>query len=427
MTPLIQLSQDQRLQISSQCESFFLQIKINDNFRELYNNLIILTSKRNSKELWCFITACCKAIRYDSVGSQLTLDRKNYSTANKIHKRSISQKRMIDLLEDLEKHNLIDMYTGYSTKDFSMMSCFIMKDRLIEIIPVVASKQHSLERNPNDYIQIKNYLTGQLVDNHKGFKGIGLLKMEMTEYNSLLERQIITIDNRKVNVCYKRVFADNLNSAGRFYSMNGFINENSNLRQTIKINDNSVTEIDLCSLHPRIYYTLLGIKLAKTWEPYNIEQGVVRVYPGGEHQARVLCKIAMMCILYAKNVRGAISAVIDKITKDRVLPVDKQSFNLIDMNYKGSYSRLIDALIEHNKEISSQFFKEDGWKKLQHIDSRLCSKVLKDFTEKGLTCLPYHDSWVVEEHNQDLLIDSMRSSWRSVFGTTLNFKYSVEF
>ena len=81
------------------------------------------------------------------------------------------------------------------------------------------------------------------------------------------------------------------------------------------------------------------MRLSNSWEPYGIPEGTIVCQRGGEEQLRALCKLGVMCILYAKTKRGAISAIIDKIKND------KNSFNLLDMSKPGSYSNLIEALI----------------------------------------------------------------------------------
>jgi len=407
----------ERINISFQCEHFFLQVKPSKKIMDVFNLLITFTDKRNRSELWCILTACLRANRYHSKGSQLSLDPKKYAIANKIHKQRLSITRMHRLISDLEDAGMITMYKGFKG---SMMSCFLMSDTLEGMMPNVPDKEVLL-RTPDEFIEIKDYTTGEKVTDCRGHQGVALIKEDMTEYNKLLNNHTITIDNKKANVCYKRVFANSLNGGGRFYTLNGFMNNKSYLRKTIKIDGNCVTEVDYCNLHPRILHVLNGEKLSPTWEPYAIPDDIIPHTASGKAQLRNLCKLGMMCILYSKSKRGAISAIVDKVRKD------KESYNLLDMSEKGSYTRIIETLIEKNSLIKDSFFDEDGWKKLQHIDSKLCTYIIKKFTRLGKVCLPYHDSWVVVKEDQQLLIDSMREAWFNVFSTEMNFKYKVEF
>ena len=228
-----ELTLQERLNISLQCEHYFLQVKTSKKIIDVFNLLITFTDKKNYSELWCILTACLRANRYNSKGSQLSLDPEKYTTANKIHKQRLSITRMKRLINDLEISGMITMYKGFNNKKESMMSCFLMSDTLEGMMPNIPDKEVLL-RSPDDYVELKDYRTGKKVTDFRGYNGVSLIKSDMTEYNNLLDNHTITIDNKEANVCYKRIFADNLNGGGRYYTLNGFMNTKSELRETIQ-------------------------------------------------------------------------------------------------------------------------------------------------------------------------------------------------
>lgn len=249
-----------------------------------------------------------------------------------------------------------------------------------------------------------------------------MIMSDMKKLNDFISTQIITINGITRQFTYIRIFADNLQGAGRFYTDNGFMNYESHLRQTITINGETVTEVDLCNLHPRCVYTIKGVKLPEMWDAYCLDDNLL--VGSCRKQLRKLAKKAMMCCLYSEDKEGALKSLYYEYNKNK----HKDGlYSDVDIKSKKECKLILDNLEIIHERISDWFYQPNGWKRLQNIDSRLCSYVVNQMTYRKEVCLPYHDSWVVCERNRDLLISLMEESWVSLFGNNVNFKYEVEF
>ena len=83
-----------------------------------------------------------------------------------------------------------------------------------------------------------------------------------------------------------------------------------------------------------------------------------------------------------------------------------------------SYSNYVDHIIRVHEPIKEYFFTGYG-KELQRADSDIAEKVLVKLLNKGIVCLPVHDSFVVR--NQDIapLIKAMNEASMEYLGFRL--------
>lgn len=424
MINLIQLGWKERIEISLQCEDFYLQSKRVAKFNPLHKRLVGVVGAGYTKELWVFITAACKALKYGCKGSKFALSSKRYYEANKKYNLNISQTKTKLLLNKLEDVGLIRFYKGFKDIDggWSMSSCFIMSESLIEMIPEDTAKRYALVRQPEDYVKIKDYTRMSYITDMRGYSGVRMIMEDMKKFNDFLNEQVITIESVVRKFTYIRIFADSLDGAGRFYTSNGFMNYESYLRRTITINGESVTEVDLSNLHVRCAYTINGVKLKQEWDAYTIDENLLQ--GSCRKQLRTLIKKAMMCCLYSDGKKHALSSLYYEYNKNKH---NDGLYSNVVIKSKEDCRLLLNHLESMHKKISNWFYQPNGWKKLQNIDSRLCSYVINQMVYHKEVCLPYHDSWVVCERNRGLLIKLMEDSWVNLFGSNVNFKYEVEF
>ncbi|AUR86350.1 hypothetical protein NVP1084O_143 [Vibrio phage 1.084.O._10N.261.49.F5] len=424
MINLIELSWEERVEISLLCENFYIQSKKINKFKPLHKRLLEVVGKEYTKELWVFITAACKAVRYGNKGSKFPLSAKRFYEANKKYKLNISAEKTSKMLKTLVAKNYIQMYKGFKDIDsgWSMVSCFIMSDELLDMIPEDIAKQYALVRQKEDYVRIKDYKSNTYLTDFKGHSGIRMVMSDMTSLNNFIEKQEIFIDGKQVRFTYVRIFADNLKGAGRIYSCNGFMNYESYLRKTITINGENVTECDYSTIHPRIIATLKGIQLPVDWDAYQLSEGLLE--GSCRKQLRRLAKKAMMCCLYADSINTAKKSLYKEFNMNKYKGADYDKVKISNINDCVS---ILEDLQHNNPELDGWFYKPDGWKVLQNLDSRLCNFILKEMVHREEVCLPYHDSWVVCERNRELLITLMDKAWISLFGNNVNFKYDIEF
>ena len=412
------LTKKDKIDLFLSCEDFYPKARKLRGHTEQYGKLESVVGVGFTNEIWCVVNSVTKAMRYGRTGTQMPRRGSIYSESNKMFKghMKLSKNKMMKLLDILEDEGYLEIFKGHNNVVEAIHSRVVYTEKMLSMFNVETVKKYGIERSLDEYVMVKDYTTDTLVKDKSKLKGIDLLRKEMKKYNEFLSEQEIIIDGVVRNICYKRIFADDLDGAGRFYTLDGFLNLAKELRSEMVINSEPTTEVDLCNLHPRIYYTLKGIKVDEDFEPYYVcpvKYGVKDLI-----KWRSFCKLGLLCVLYAKQKNSATNALRAKLS------------DLVE--YKGlikatDCKNIIQDLIERNKKISDYFFNKDGWKYLQNIDSRIVSYVVKKFTEDQEVCLPYHDSFVVTVNNRDRLRDYMGQAWKSVLGTNLNFKCEVEF
>lgn len=441
MIESINLTHDNRIQLARKAEPFFLAYKKDDAFSGTFKNIKSAIPpklvKRLEPEIWTLISATTQTIRYDSDACQLTMNKNNYTTANKITKKKISLDRMKQLIEILESQGFVTMYKGYYIKDSdargvlkSMNSIIEFHDSWLQMFDVIRCRTQGTARN-YEYVILKDK-NGKLMST-KGLRGIGVEKALLGDWNKLLEQTHITIDGDKVTPLYTTVFNNgSLDLGGRLYA-GSFSTEAHELRSTITINGNPTCEVDYKNNHFRILYNEYGVEYQQ--DAYAME------CPDGwdSKELRLAAKFAGLMMLNAKSKTTAKKALLQKLNKceyfnkagekvaknsgdvDKVVPVFSNIPKTMEtVNY------VVSKLEEAHKVIADHFYKAE-WDRLQNKDSLMAKQVVKSFTSRGTAVLTYHDSFVCESKYINLLIQTMQEAWEIVLGDSKGFDYDVEF
>lgn len=343
------------------------------------------------KEVSVINSMSASAKRHGLRGCQVSLDKTTYTAANKLTKQGISYTKTKRLLELMDNDGLITLCVGYwdFVEGRGVSSFFIIEeeyDDMWEGVDTSGAMARQMES-----IIIRDSNTKQAL-NTRPFKGVTLLRQNVEAYNKLLAQNTITINGEPVDLSYKRVFHDSLKGSGRYYSTNAFQTIKKETRQEILINGWPTAELDYSAIHPRILYTLEGIRLDKEWSPY-----------GEGSDERDLRKVCLLIMLFSRNRQSALHETADK--------------------HKISYTKaeaIMCRLEVHNAQISKHFYQKDLWKALQHYDSLIASEVLAICMSRNIVTLPYHDSFRVEEDYTEILQGAMFEAWKKVLGNTHN-------
>lgn len=344
------------------------------------------------KEIGMINSLVASGRRYGLKGSEISLDQNSYTQANKITKQGISYTKTKRLLTQMDADNLITLYIGYwDAQDESGVSSFFIVNPEYEDMWAGVDVSCAMKKE-EDTIVIRDSKTKISLPT-RSFRGVKLLREDLDKYNKLLSKHTVLVGDEVVDVSYKRVFHDNLKGSGRYYSNNSFQTIEKEVRTDIKIDGAQTIELDYSAIHPRILYSLEGIRLDKAWSPYaapiNVERDIL--------------KVSLLILFYSKNRQSAIHEI---WTKMKLQYADAE--------------KIVKALEEHNKSISQYFYQKDMWKALQHYDSLIASEVLSMCIHRNIIALPYHDSFRVEEGYKEILMGVMYESWRRVVGDTGN-------
>ncbi len=423
MMKLKDLSVEERTLITIGCDPFYIGFTQDNKLKPIHNELSKYFPSNHRKELWVFITASISPIKNNLSGSIFSMRKEDYTTANKINNSNISYvkcKRIVDKLDDL---GYITFYKGFydHKENTSLKSCFIINDKLRCMFDRINIDKIGRPLPIETYVELKDSKTKEIITELSKLKGIKSKRELVKRYNELLLKFDIRCKSHRVSAVYKRVFTDLFDLHGRWYSLGSFQTTSSLLRPFITINGVKTTEVDFRQMHPRILMELDGVKKPMLWEPYT---DISDITGGCKKESRSLSKFALMCLLNCETTGKAKSALFkfycdDKTRENKVIPSLKLP--------KGSVNKIFHRLIEKNKEISHWFGQEKLWAVLQHYDSEIASFIIEKFIKLGKCILPWHDSFVVQVGDRDLLINTMREAWESVLGKKDNCFYDIEF
>lgn len=365
------------------------------------DRLIALYGKGYYKEINMVNTLVATAKRYSLKGSRISLEKHSYYLANKITKQGVSYVRTKQLLHKMDEDGLITLYVGYwdAKTETGEQSFFIINPEYEEMWEGIDTSS-AISRQEEDIV-IRDSVTKERLST-RPYRGVALLRQDLNAYNKMLKQYNITVDGEKLDVSYKRVFHDSLEGSGRYYTNNSFQTIKKEHREEILIDRLPTAELDYSAIHPRILYSLEGVTLDKTWEPYS-PNCIPKGYPKGYCAPREVRKVALLIMLFSRDRHSAIWELSRKA----------------EIKYQEA-EYIVEALEQHNMQISKHFYQKDLWKALQHYDSRIASGVLALCMSRNICVLPYHDSFRVEEDNAEILLGIMFEAWQAVIGNTSN-------
>ncbi|TCQ07667.1 hypothetical protein C8J34_104128 [Rhizobium sp. PP-F2F-G36] len=205
------------------------------------------------------------------------------------------------------------------------------------------------------------------------------------------EGQWLRIDDYLVSptsTAMHRVYNGGWTLGGRFYG-SFWMNMPGNDRRHILIDDRETLEVDYDQLHARIVYAWAKKKLV----------GDAYVIDGFE---RKIAKRAFFIIVNARSYLAAKGAVAEFLTEKN-----------LDPKLAG---KLIKAMKERHHEVGEYFHTGCGLK-LQNLDSQMAEYVLRVMTiQKGIPCLPIHDSFIVPEGQVKNLVRAMKTAYEKFVG-----------
>ena len=199
-----------------------------------------------------------------------------------------------------------------------------------------------------------------------------------------------------------RVFNENFQRGGRFYG-GWWEVAPKEARQRIKINDEDVVERDYKALHPTLLY------LHETGKPPAGDPYVLPPY-AGESIMRAIVKFCFLILINAETRESAKGAIRAKaLDSDKLSDRAKDRLDMLDL----------DDVFQHIDEAHPKIAKYIGSGKgieLQWCDSVIADKVLSALADKGIPCLPVHDSFIVQQQYKDELEEAMREAFHSEWG-----------
>ncbi|WP_156421507.1 hypothetical protein [Aureimonas sp. AU40] len=262
-------------------------------------------------------------------------------------------------------------------------SCFRPTKALLDIVAGVIAKvgvPKAQRPDPKSLVQLRDK-TGELID----FRETAETK-KWRRIAEGLNEWLREADVSTGSACLVRIFNLDLSRGGRFYATGGAWQVLKKAeRRKILIGGEAVCELDYATIHPTMAYAMVG--LMPPQDSYDIGGG----------WDRKLVKAAMMTALNAKSFDEAMKSVagnkrIGAIPRSREARIRATS--------------LLNRIRQVHWQIENLFFSDAGATFMLR-DAEMAEFVLTSLMRKGVTCLPIHDSFLVQRSQRDVLRDAM--------------------
>lgn len=354
------------------------------------NNKQIRKADRVKKHLDVIILDLWIAANYcNTPWRMVSLNRNDYTKGTRYRKLYLKYDLLKGVLDDLISLGYIEMMKGFfdRSKGEGFQTRIKASDKLLTLLQFDISKIERDPEAPEEEILIKKDENKKIID-YVDNDITNQMRESLQKYNNLLRKTNIGTDG--INLRYKydptcitlrRVFdADDF--GGRFY--NGFwMNMPKEDRKKLTINGEETCELDYSALHPRIAYALKGIEVKD--DPYTIE---------GCDRNEV--KKAFMVLFNCESREHAINTMRS------------------ESHIKNAKS-LLQKIEQKHEAISENFYTPWFGMYLQRNDAWFAEYIINRLTNKGIVCLPVHDSFIVAKKYKSELHSAMEDIFFNTF------------
>ena len=328
-------------------------------------------------------------------------DANAYRYIRRYNPLNINFKPLIACIDALDALKFIKNYIGFYNRKTrkGKQSRIVMKNNFFKLIEKNHIAKEQLFTLPIDPIRLKD-IKGLLTD-YNDTDAINKKRKLIEKHNTLLAKSNITLskkaetDRSRIvdfsNHSYHRIFSQNsFTLHGRFYGP-WWQSLKSHERKHIKINGESVVELDYGSLHVHLAYSKLGIDYGQGNDPYSLD--------GFDKKYRNVIKLATLTSLNMKNEQYFAQTITKRLQEDG-LYIPNVPFNDIKR-----------AILKKHYKIKEFFFSGVGLE-FMYLDSCVTEYIIKKFTTQKIPVLSIHDSYIVGESYKKLLVEMMTSAFR---------------
>ena len=264
-------------------------------------------------------------------------------------------------------------------------------------LPILYSQFNTLDFSDIFTAKEKEIIMKDQNKNRVNFKGNSetkILRNKLQSTNELYQQfdlRTVLNEQRTTTRLFPRLTAIynncSFSDGGRLYCLpyRGEINYqqlNKEERSRITINLADTVELDFSTLHLSMLYAQRNIELLS--DPYSFDCN------------RNIAKKTILVLINAETEYSALKAL------------EKQFENTID------FKPIIAGAKQYHTPIADCFGSGIGIK-LQNYDAKIAVNVISHFAEKGVPCLPIHDSFIIQKRYKQQLKDVMISAYKSLF------------
>jgi hypothetical protein len=356
-------------------------------------------------------------------GSTLAYCRSKNS-AYGVGRKKINPERVIKAVNFLENQGLITNHIGKSSVFLNNRSSSWIEptDKFLN----EWGFQEIVELAEQDYLEQVEVIELRDSDkksiSYRNSEHIERMSESVRNLNKLNESSEIRDGTGKLltNI-YCRIFNESFEHGGRFYHADvlAIKNRDDNARLDITIDGKPVVEIDYSNLHFRIAAAMEGLDSNEI--PLDVYSGILEDEKNPIDRRIVKLAVNMMFNCdNEKKARAAIQKEINYLKNE-----EKFKFSL------GTATQVMELVYRAYPTFRHLFCREGSFGRvLQNADSHLASDVLSTMVERGVPCLPVHDSFIVPLEHLNLLCNTMGGKFRERFGTAgvvpVGIKYRLD-
>jgi len=340
----------------------------------------------------------CNAIQSELGSRQYIAVSLNNNTFNNIPERynpvGITSRVFRNIIEWLAQSDYIDLYKALRGSHVDVQSVFRVTNKLRDLINgyEIGYSDLAIHRG-SEPIQLKR--AKKLAD-YEDNQSIHADRLLLKQYEELLNsaKTHITIEGKRIRsrTKVKRNFIEDFKKHGRIYS-GEWQNCKSELRQSITLNGKDTVEIDIVNCSLRMALQLSKIQI------HHSDLYTIKDHP------RDVVKQAINIMFNTGNVRSPLQGI------------DRASKALAEQlkTYERSYLKeVVQDCYEHYSMIADEWFFQSRGLDLQFLDSRVCIKVIEEFTRIDKIVLTVHDSFIVCKDDEALLRDSIIKNYHFI-------------
>jgi len=171
------------------------------------------------------------------------------------------------------------------------------------------------------------------------------------------------------------------------------------------INGHRAKELDFKSFNVTAIYNLEGLPLPKDFDPYTWEGSPLTRHEG---------KRVLVTVLNTRDRVQAILAATSAIQDDRK-EESSQYDEKSDPELRRKVASFLDTCLSRLTPEVRKYFYSDFGRKAMFYESEIAFRVLTRMAEKGITVIPIHDSFMVEEEHVEELRANMVRAFMEVF------------
>ncbi|WP_417861508.1 hypothetical protein [Winogradskyella sediminis] len=459
-------------------KNFKLQPYTNNTTKPIYKKLVEELSPERSKtnrdknknpkplydlQAQMVVYGTAVALKNNFYGMKWSCNKQAYNTLNSVQNRKegVNYIHMSDTTEFIERMinaGYLHKFTGgvdFSKEDTSYKTVLLFTEKYLKLWDGIYLKSVTEDHNWFELRTRKHKVEGKTqksggevvaVNDELNFEGKNIYKRAITGLNRLCVEQIITMNGQVWKPQYQVIgnieegtpLEDWEADLGMRIYGGDFQTQPSGKkpadkaaglgRHTIEIGGIGVVECDLVGVHMAVAYTQASKKMPD--DPYAIDVTNSIEFNNSEQtpkQIRTLLKMFTLMAMNAKGRREAVSAIKNHFYKNRSNRKDGS------INENALYTEItsvdweatLDSIISFHSPIAEAFCNDMGIR-YQAFDGRIAARVVDHFVKKGVLCLPWHDSFIVQYHYEDELKQVMQKAWKAVFRNVKNCKITTD-